>query len=87
MHLLTGESDLLQFHEPGHSTSAGAYFLNGLQAAPLLRHLALVGSVGMFTGLGGLPSLKSLCGPLVKLGERIALVSRPKLRHLISSNP
>jgi len=78
---------LFELHKPGHSISAGAYFMNGLQAAPLLRDLAFVGSVGMFTGLGGLPSLKSLCGPLVKLGERIALVSRPKLRHLISSNP
>jgi hypothetical protein len=78
---------LFELHEPGHSISAGAYFLNGLQAAPLLRHLALIGSVGIFTGLGGLPSLQSLCGLLVKLGERVASVFRPRLRHLIGSNP
>jgi len=61
--------------------------LNGLQAAPLLRCLALIGSVCIFAGLGGLPSLKSLCGLLVKLGERGVSVFRPKLCHLIGSNP
>ena len=61
--------------------------MNGLQAAPLLRYLALIGSVGIFAGPSGLPSLEDLCGLLVKLGQIVAPVFRPQLRHLIDSNP